>query len=343
MNSSERRLAVLVWLLLVATSSCASARPRTVDPVLLQLAGPVAERRAEVSGLTWMGDTLAVLPQFPDIFGPEDVLGFFAVSKDEILAAVADPAGVAVEPRMIECTSPGLLRIVRGFDGLEAMGIAGDVCYLTAEAKEDTAMAGYLVSGRYHFAAGKATIDLTHLSSIPLGLNVPNIAEESLVIDGRRVLTFSEANGRNVNPEPRAKVFDLDLQYQGSLPFPAIEYRVTDATALDADGRFWVMNYFFPPDGEVLQPAPDPEVARFGAPEGFDPGGCIERLLELQLTPEGIVRTDTPPLWLELQPDGECRNWEALVRLDDRGFLIMTDKYPATLLAFVPYPREIQP
>ena len=67
---------------------------------------------------------------------------------------------------------------------------------------------------------------------------------------------------------------------------------------------------------------------------------CIERLLELRLTTDGrIVRTESPPLNLELLPDGECRNWEAVVRLDDRGFLLMTDKYPGTLLAFVPLPK----
>jgi hypothetical protein len=88
-------------------------------------------------------------------------------------------------------------------------------------------------------------------------------------------------------------------------------------------------------------PAPDPELARFGDPADFDPLACIERLVELQLVRDRcgdfIERTATPPIDLELLPDGTCRNWEALVRLDDRGFLMMTDKFPTTLLAFVPW------
>jgi hypothetical protein len=32
------------------------------------------------------------------------------------------------------------------------------------------------------------------------------------------------------------------------------------------------------------------------------------------------------------------RNWEAIVRLDDLGFLIASDKYPETEIGFVPLP-----
>ncbi len=65
----------------------------------------------------------------------------------------------------------------------------------------------------------------------------------------------------------------------------------------------------------------------------------MERLLELRLTEDDrIVRTETPPINLKPTPGQDCCNWEALVRLDDRGFLLMTDKYPGTLLAFVPNP-----
>ncbi len=31
------------------------------------------------------------------------------------------------------------------------------------------------------------------------------------------------------------------------------------------------------------------------------------------------------------------RNWEGIVRLENRGFLLMTDKYPETLFGFVEY------
>ena len=312
----------------------------TVRPLLLPLAGPLADPAAEVSSMTWQGDTLVILPQNPDQFADEGLMGFFAVHKQEILDTLDDEGREPLQPRLVLCRGAGLLGIVRGFDGLEAICCIGHRYYLTVEADEDTAMGGYLVSGNYNVVEGMVVMDMTRMSSIPMGLNIPNIAEEAILIDGQRVITISEANGLNINPAPQAKAFNAEVEFIGLIPMPQIEYRVTDATALDSDRRFWVINYYYPPEREKLDPAPDPELARFGDPASFDPDRCIERLLELQLTADDrIIRTDTPPLNLELLPDGKCRNWEAVVRLDDRGFLLMTDMYPGTLLAFVPYPE----
>jgi hypothetical protein len=334
-------LAIVALLGLWVVAGCATPPPpaATVSPVkILPMIGPLNDPRAEVSGLTWKGDTLVVMPQEPQIFGQNDRLGFFVIPKEKILAAIAAPESGPIKPRQVECEAPGMARIIRGFDGLEAIGIRGNRCYMTVEAKEDTTMAGYLISGLYDAGTDRVRMDMTRLAAIPMGLNIPNIAEESLIIDGDRIITLSEANGSRCNPQPRAKVFDKLTNYLGSIPFPNIEYRVTDATALDEQGRFWVMNYFFPPEREKLQVASDPEVANFGLPPGLDPTLGVERLLELRLDGDTIVRTDTPPIYFEPAPDGGCRNWEAVVRLDDRGFLVMTDQYPGTLLAFVPYP-----
>ncbi len=323
-----------------------SGRARSVDVTLLPLSGPLTDRRAEVSGLTWSGDTLVVLPQHPEIFGQGNDLGFFIMPEKDIrqrlTALRSGRAAKPLEPKRVLCEAAGMMRMIQGFDGLEAVGILGERVYMTVEAREDTVMAGYLVCGRYGRDAGGVTIDMTRMTSIPMGLNIPNVAEESMIIDGNRVITFSEANGRNLTRAPQAKVFSEVIEYLGSIPFPHIEYRVTDATALDAEGRFWVINYFYPGEAFKLRPAPDPEVEQFGAPAGLRRSGCIERLLELRLMGDDrIVRTDTPPIYLRPAQGGECRNWEALVRLGDDGFLLMTDKYPATLLGYVPNPHPL--
>ena len=324
---------------MVGTAQAQDVSAPTVDVVLLPLSGPLATPEAEVSGLTWKEDDLVVLPQFPELFGQGDILGFFRLAKSDILSRISQTDTTPLQPTMVGCQAAGLMRIISGFDGLESMGIMDDRVYLTVEAKEDTVMAGYIVCGHYSMVEDQVVIDMTRLTSIPLGVNIYNVAEESMIIAGEKVITFSEANGQNVMAKPRAKVFDKTINFLGSVPFPAIEYRVTDATALDEEGRFWIMNYFYPGEADKLKPGPDPEVEKFGAPEGWSEGQCVERLLELQwLEGQGIVRTDTPPINLRLRTDSQCRNWEALVRLDDIGFLIMTDKYPATLLAFVPNP-----
>jgi hypothetical protein len=342
MNCTDRiLLVVLATGLLAAAPVCAggdSGGISTAKVILLPLEGPLSAREAEVSSMTWKGDNLIILPQFPDQFADEGMLGFFGVLKHEILAAVED-GSLTINPHLVYCQAPGLAGVVRGFDGLEAMGVIGDRYFMTVEAKDDTVMAGFLVTGSYDMVDDLVVMDMDRLISIPLGLNIPNVAEEAIVIDGQRVITLSEANGLNVNPEPKAKVFNIDAEFVESLPMPQIEYRVTDASALDEEGRFWVINYYYPKERVKLDPAPDPELVRFGDPGSFDPDLCIERLLELRLTADNrIVRTDRPPVNLELLPDGQCRNWEALVRLDDLGFLLMTDKYPGTLLAFVPFP-----
>ena len=326
-----------------ALSSCAADSPalkvQVVEPVFLEFTGPLNDARAEVSGLTWKDDALVILPQDPILFGQNDMLGFFIIRRNDILEAVAGRRTDPLEPELMDCEAAGMIRVIAGFDGLEAVGMIDDRVYLTVEAKEDTVMAGYLLSGQTNQVDGRIVMDMTRLTSIPLGCNIPNVAEESIIIDGNRVITLSEANGRNLFAEPQAKVFDENTNYLGSIPFPQIEFRVTDATALDEEGRFWVINYFYPPERAKLKPAADPELEKFGLPAGYNPDGCVERLLELQLTKDDrIVRTDTPPINLTLTSGQGCRNWEAVVRLGDDGFLLMTDKYPGTLLAYVANP-----
>jgi len=346
-ESGRRRAAATIAALAVisfAAIAAAGAPPPQVDvatPRILPLAGPVAAPEAEVSGLAWHDDSLVILPETPDRYAPGDTLGLFVLPGAEIRAAIGAADSRVLTPSLLPCVAPDLARLIRGFDGLEAVALVGDMVYVAVEAKQPAAMAGFLLGGRFDVAGGVVSIDSTRRVPIPLGVDIYNVAVEALVCDGARVVAIVEANGRNLRPRPLAPAFAPDLSPLEPLPFPAIEYRVTDATAPDAEGRFWVINYFFPPDEAKLDPAPDPETARHGAPAWLTPHGGFERLLELQLTAdEGIVRTDTPPVWIAPAPDGRLRNWEGIVRLGERGFLLITDEHPATLLAFVPRPER---
>ena len=120
-----------------------------------------------------------------------------------------------------------------------------------------------------------------------------------------------------------------------SLPFPTIEYRLTDATETDGEGRFWMINYLKDGGVKKLDPAPDELAAQYGLGLTHAEAQAVERLVEFQVTEEGVVRTHTPPIQLQLLDD-QSRNWEGIVRLGQRGFLLMTDKYPETILGFVP-------
>ena len=59
--------------------------------------------------------------------------------------------------------------------------------------------------------------------------------------------------------------------------------------------------------------------------------------MALQYDADGITFVDRAPVQLEL-PGEDARNWEGIVRLDDVGFLLVTDQYPQTILGFVPVP-----
>ena len=111
--------------------------------------------------------------------------------------------------------------------------------------------AGFLVAARFTGEDDVVRMTMERVTSIPLAVQLPNMSQETIIQDGDRVVTINEANGASATGAPVAHVFGLDLEDRGTIPFPRIEYRVTDATDLDDAGRFWVLNYFFPPDGRL--------------------------------------------------------------------------------------------
>jgi hypothetical protein len=65
----------------------------------------------------------------------------------------------------------------------------------------------------------------------------------------------------------------------------------------------------------------------------------VERLVMLKIEEDKIVRVDQPPIYLKLLEANAARNWEGLVSLESRGFLIITDSFPDTILGFNPILR----
>jgi hypothetical protein len=302
---------------------------------LLPLGGALQSKDAELSGLAWYGDHLIMLPQFPG-WEHEGPACLYTVTKAELLAQIDHTASGPLTPRCIVFDSGGLEKNISGFEGYESIGFSGDQAYLTVETHRRIGK-GLLVTGRIAPDLSVLKLEASPQVVLPLPADVPNAGFEALVVGGDRLLTLYEGNGARVNPAPSAESFDRSLGSAGKVSFPALEYRLTDATALDAAGRFWVINYNYPGTVDHFNPAPDPFTARYGTGPTHAQHAQVERLIELQVTPGGIVLTDQPPIQLQLTED-EPRNWEGLVRLEDRGFLLVTDKFPKTLLGFVPMP-----
>lgn len=331
-------LPIFLLILLIALASWYYAQnPPAVtsaaeQPVtILELTGPIAVPEAELSGLAWHGDTLILLPQYPERFGENDG-ALFALSEIDIQAALRFPT--PLEPKMVILNASGLKESIPNFQGYESIAFNGDQVFLTIEAGKGTDMHGYIVSGEISADSSEITLDTTNVVEIPMAFPSDNHSDEAILIMGDTILTFFEINGADLNSAPVAHAFDFDLNPQGTVSVPNLEYRLTDASA---DGNnFWAINYFFPGDMDIA-PNVDPLVEKYGEGPTHAQQNQVERLVEMTYTSNGIILADSAPIQLTLDGDN-ARNIEGLVLLDDQGFLLVTDKFPSTLLMFVQKP-----
>lgn len=319
--------------LLVGLAGCGAAPPVEVPVRPLALAGPLAGPDAEISGLAWDGERLLLLPQYPGFAGPP---ALYSLTRAQIEAAIAGDA-TPLTPTTIALVDAGVAGSVAGFRGYEAIAVAEDRVWLCIEAETADGAIGYVVAGRLSGDRSQLVLDPASLVAVPQQTRLRNLAEEALVLAGERLLVLHEVNGAAVNPRPRAHAFDLALRPVDAVEMIGLEYRLTDATAIDADGRFWVTNYFFPGEAQLL-PLHDPISHEHGEGRSHAAHATVERLVELELRAGQIFRGPSPPISLELLGDHAARNWEGIVRLGERGFLIATDRHPATVLAFVARP-----
>lgn len=297
----------------------------------IPLSGEGAKRSLEMSGLAWHGDHLILMPQYVDGKAP----CFYYLTRQEILNWITGDHRKSLTPKRVMLSAPDFKSIIKGYQGFEALCFSGDRAYLLIEAKHDNVMAGYLVKGRLDMRAKTLRIE-PGITMIKPPVNINNMAYESLLKTKNNLMVMYEANGANVNPAPQVEFFSTSLKAKRKGTAPAVEYRITDITDVDSNNRFWAINYFWPGDRKYLKPAKDSLVEKYGQGKTHKQFEQVERLLEFQLNRQGIELTDAPPIQLQLD-EKEARNWEGIVRLDKRGFILVVDEYPRTILAFIPY------
>lgn len=309
-----------------------------VPVTILPLQGPLASSEAEISGMAWYRNYLILLPQFPKRMSPKADGAIFAIPREQITGFLDGKRKGPLNPLEIPFVSSGVEKVIGGgFEGFEAIDFLDEQAFLAIEVNRGDSMMGYLVSGHIAPDLSEFRLDPTSLARNPPQVNIGNLSDEALLVVGNRIFTLYEANGARVNRAPAAHMFDFLFNPEGTLAFPQIEYRITDATELDEQGRFWVINFNFSGD-KILQTEQDPLAVEYGEGPSHAKSQNVERLVELQLGHDGITLSGEPPLQLQLLGDIAPRNWEGLVRLEQRGFLLVTDKYPMTFLGFVPLP-----
>ena len=62
----------------------------------------------------------------------------------------------------------------------------------------------------------------------------------------------------------------------------------------------------------------------------------VERLVEFKIDGNNIYKTNSLPIQLKLNQNS--RNWEGVVRMGNKGFLMIVDEHPRTILAFIKKP-----
>lgn len=316
--------------------------PGGVAPTPIVIQGPASKGRAEISGLAWYGDVLVLLPQYPSRFfgGPDGAL--ITLKKGDILQYLDETNPSPLNPGYIPFAAPGIGKI-SGFEGFESIAIQDEKVYLTIETHVGLweAMKGYLVQGEIFPDLTRVSVDINNKVELPPLSNIFNLSHEAVLIFDGEIITFYEGNGTHITTQPVAYRHNLTLQKLPSLSFPHIEYRITDVTSPDENGRFWALNVFQPGD-RWLENDDDGLIGLFGEEFSHYHNEPVERIVEFQIYDDKIAFSGRDPIRLKLNNMDIARNWEGIARLDQRGFLLVTDKIPGTILGFIPQTEKIR-
>jgi len=314
---------------------------------MIPLAPPLDQPNAEISGLSWCGDKLILLPQYPERFSDDGNSYFYYLERRQIEKFLDgnDPAPLTAKP--IQVNEKDLRKAVSIFDGFEGITCEDNQVWLSIEALN--LLGGYqsfVVPATISFNnAAKIEIDQDKLVFLASQSKMRNIGDEAILngtfnnVDG--VIALHEVNDKRAVPSPKARhIANIDSTIS-EIEFPTLPFRITDASALDKDNRFWVINYKYSGD-KFSRNAEDALTKKYGEGASHKKYHNVERLLELQINDKTITVTDSKPIPLKMI-DVEGRNWEGLARLGNQGFLVATDKHPATLLGFIPFTPKARP
>ncbi len=303
----------------------------------IKLAGDLAKPDAELSGLAWYNNNLILLPQFPYKFGNGLYGSIFYLPKEKIKRVINSQSELPLTPSPIQIDATGLDKFNWWGSGYEGIIFNGEDVYIVIENfKEETE--GFIVKGKIDFPKKKIKIDPKTLTKIKIPNRLQNLSEEAVTILDNQIYVLHEINCANINPDPIAMRLSTDLSTQSPIKFPVLEYRVTDATLVEPDSTFWVINYLWAGDIDKLKPKDDFYFHQYGIGHSHKTEYSVERLIKLKITPEGIILSPNPPIYLKLEGKRNSRNWEGLVKLDEMGFLVVTDKFPRTIFGYVPIP-----
>ena len=287
----------------------------------IELEGIITNPKQEISGMDWYNDNLFLLP--------ENLGGYlFMVTKNEIEKQLSSKKG-SVQPKKIIFNTPDYSKSIPGFDGFEAITFNGNSVYVSIEADQNDMMVGYIAWGNINPNSYEINILEKDIQKINTPIQIDNLSYESIIGHKNNLLLLYEANGVNLRKKPYQLSISLNDFSLKKIKGPNIEYRITDATKVEKN-KFWAINYYWPGDKKNLKPGVD----KLSKNKKVNSEQTVERLVEFKVKRNGISLTNKKPIDLILE-EGNSRNWEAIVRFGNSGFLIATDKYPRMILAYI--------
>jgi len=301
----------------------------------IKIEGEIAHRESEISGLAWYNDYLILLPQFPFKFGDGLSGSLFYIPKSKIIYHLQSKSQTPLKPVKLKLYADGLEQFNRRGSGYEGIIFNDNDVYIVFESYKNSN--AFVVKGAIDFLNNSVTLEAATLQEIEVPAKLPNLTAETITMFEDRILVIYEVNGINLIENPKAKLFSSELSSSTEISLPNIEYRVTDATEIEKDSTFWVINYLWPGEINFIKPHNDVLFDKYGIGESHKNFPSVERLVKLKIRNNEILFADQQPIYIRLNSNRGSRNWEGLVKLDEIGFLVATDMFPRTILGFIPY------
>ena len=325
-----KALQFVTFFALLLIISCSNKMSKEIEPIFIKIDGQIKNSDEEISSMDWYKDNLCLLP--------ENLNGYiFFINKSEIDSRINQTNTTAITPKKVSFNTPDYKKIIPGFDSFEAIAFRGHEVYLSIEIKFEDSMDCIFVRGHIDDKTLEITIPEQTFTTLDVPTYVDNLSYESLIIKNEKVYALFEANGDSIMSNPYAISVTVPGNKINKHPITNINYRITDATKIDKNNRFWAINYFFPRDKKSLKPGKDLLIEKYGQGPTHSLSERVERLVEFEINNDLIVLTNSPHIEIKLEGKKTSRKWEALARYENKGFLIATDKYPKpnTILAYI--------
>ncbi len=303
---------------------------KEVKPVEIQLAEPFNSNDMEYSGLTTHDDKLILLPQYFLGFD-KDTTGFiFSIDFNRIREYLNSINTSPIVPESIKVYASGFQRFNHRGSGYEAITFVGDEVFILIE-DIGTPTKTYIAKGIYDDEENTVHFDSSTITQLPQQSYIRNYGYETLFTIGENTIAIQELNGKNNCNSRNAYEYTTSLNILKTFKLPIIEYRITDATIFE-NNSFYVINYFWPGDYDLLKPGKDLIAEKYGIGEHQSESKGIERILKMKIEGDSLIVAGKPIYILPY--DSQSSNWEGIAKFDN-GFILVTDTYPHTRLVYV--------